>query len=196
MDNAIILNEAAFFAVKCHNGQVRKGGDIPYCVHPLRVGMILSSHGATFSEIMCGLWHDILEDCPWCREDLEDELESYGIGRKEEIITILDSLCKPPSEIGNRDVRNAIFRAKVIAAGDSSIFVKICDRIDNVMDSDGLGDMSELYVVHETGYIIDGFLSLDKNGHRWSDALKTLIKVRKDKMKEHGWKEEACRNPL
>ena len=40
---AALLNEAIIFAVEKHAGQVRKGTDLPYIVHPLEVMTILGA---------------------------------------------------------------------------------------------------------------------------------------------------------
>jgi (p)ppGpp synthase/HD superfamily hydrolase len=98
----IIHNRAAIFAVKAHAGQFRRDGVTPYVTHPLRVGNLLTLHGASDTEIICGDWHDIFEDVPEMREDLMKELISYGLSAKEnfEIVSILEALNKPLD--GNR----------------------------------------------------------------------------------------------
>ena len=34
-----LLNRAILFAVRAHDGQLRKGGSIPYILHPLEAAM-------------------------------------------------------------------------------------------------------------------------------------------------------------
>lgn len=53
---------ALVFAAKAHEGQFRKGTDIPYIVHPVEVAMILQENGASEDLIVAGLLHDTLED--------------------------------------------------------------------------------------------------------------------------------------
>lgn len=37
-----MIQKAAKFATKAHEGAVRKGSHLPYIVHPMEVGMIVS----------------------------------------------------------------------------------------------------------------------------------------------------------
>ena len=182
----MILNKAARFATKAHAGQFRRDGVTSYCTHPLRVSNLLTFHGASDTEILCGLWHDILEDVPEKREDLMKELVSYELSAREnfEIVSILEALNKPKD--GNRKTRLKNFVKQIITCGQSAIMVKICDRIDNVMDSDGLEEFAEEYVVNETGYIVDEFLKLNLNA-RCKYALETLIEVRNEIINENEW---------
>ena len=182
----IILHKATDFMMKAHCGQFRKDGITPYFVHPLRVSALLSRHGANHNAILCGLWHDVLEDHPDTRGDLVSELMTYNIDCDERIIGYLEALCKPDLKEGNRAERNVMFCNKVIYGGDIPIFVKICDRIDNVLDSKGLGDLSEKYVVEETGYLIEKFSKLG-HGRIWASALLTLIDARWEIMSRNGW---------
>lgn len=184
----ILLNKAAIFAVKVHAGQFRRDGVTPYVTHPLRVANLLSMQGAGDTEILCGLWHDILEDLPEKRSELVDELSSYNLPSyiEDETMRILEALNKPLD--GNRKVRLTKFVEQIINGGESAILVKICDRIDNVMDSEGIGNFAQEYVVNETGYIVEKFSELDFNG-RIDSAFCTLEKVRKEMMERNGWVE-------
>ena len=186
INSKILLNKAALFTVKSHAGQFHKDGKTSYCTHPLRVANLLTMHGASDTEILCGLWHDILEDVPEKRSDLIDELCRYNLGLwiNDEVIRILEALNKPLD--GNRKTRLEKFVKQIINGGNSAIMVKICDRIDNVMDSAGLGDFAEEYVVNETGYIISEFAKLDLNP-RCIFAFETLVEVCEEKIKENGW---------
>lgn len=191
MDPKIILNKAAIFAVKAHSGQYRKDGVTPYVTHPLRVANLLTFHHAGDTEILCGLWHDIIEDLPEKRGFLVDELISYDLLPciNTEVMNILEAVSKPDG--GNRALRNKKFVEQVIRCGESAILVKICDRIDNVMDSEGLGDFAEEYVVNETGYLLREISKLDLKNIRCGSALYTLKEVRKEIMEKNGWIEHV-----
>jgi GTP diphosphokinase / guanosine-3',5'-bis(diphosphate) 3'-diphosphatase len=188
-NSKIILNKAAIFAVKSHAGHFRKDGVTPYVTHPLRVANLLALHRASDTEILCGLWHDILEDIPEKREDLMNELASYNLEMHNgiAILEILGSVCKPSG--GNRTSRNKEFIEQIIRGGKSAIMVKICDRIDNVMDSGDLEIFAEEYVVNETGYLMQEFSKIDLKNTRCESALYTLGEVRKEMMEKNGWVE-------
>jgi (p)ppGpp synthase/HD superfamily hydrolase len=183
----ILHNKAAIFAVKAHAGQFRKDGVTSYVTHPLRVANLLTLHNANDNEIFCGLWHDILEDCPEkIHIEMINELVSYNLesSTNNEILYTLMAVCKPAD--GNRKTRLEKFVKQIINSGESAILVKICDRIDNVMDSEGLGNFRHEYVVNETGYVIDEFSNLDLN-ERCNSALCTLKTVRREIMKKNEW---------
>ena len=56
------INLALKIAAKVHQGQNRKGTDIPYISHPVAVGMIISQYTNDETTIVAGILHDILED--------------------------------------------------------------------------------------------------------------------------------------
>jgi (p)ppGpp synthase/HD superfamily hydrolase len=185
---AIILNQAAMFAVKAHAGQFRKDGTTPYCVHPLRVGALLLNFDASPIEVLCGYWHDILEDCPGMWDDMISEMEvKYGMSNAtvQDIVEILEAVCKP-TNCENRAARNVAFVRQVVEAGDSAILVKICDRIDNVMDSPGMGNFAEKYVVEETGHLV-GEIGKLRPCPKWAHAFDTLCLARVAMIEKRGW---------
>jgi (p)ppGpp synthase/HD superfamily hydrolase len=56
------IHNAIQFAAHKHEGQTRKGSDIPYIVHPFEVMYILKENGCGKDVIIAGLLHDTLED--------------------------------------------------------------------------------------------------------------------------------------
>ena len=56
------LHEAVVFATKAHHGQVRKGSDVPYMIHPFETAQILTEAGCSDEVVIAGLLHDTLED--------------------------------------------------------------------------------------------------------------------------------------
>jgi (p)ppGpp synthase/HD superfamily hydrolase len=53
---------ALVLAARAHRSQTRKGGDVPYLVHPVHVSVILMHHGFSEDVAIAGLLHDIVED--------------------------------------------------------------------------------------------------------------------------------------
>lgn len=45
-----------------HHGQTRKGGRIPYVLHPLAVAALVADHGGDEDEVIAALLHDGVED--------------------------------------------------------------------------------------------------------------------------------------
>jgi len=57
------LDRALALALRAHAGQVRKGQEgVPYVVHPLHVGLLLSRHGFGNDVVAAGILHDVVED--------------------------------------------------------------------------------------------------------------------------------------
>ncbi len=58
-----MVNKAIAFATKAHEGQLRKGTQRPYIVHPIEVGDIVSSMTTDEEIISAAILHDTIEDC-------------------------------------------------------------------------------------------------------------------------------------
>lgn len=56
------FTEALIFAAEAHDGQPY--GDRPHIFHPVQVAEALRMAGATEDEVIAGLLHDTVEDCP------------------------------------------------------------------------------------------------------------------------------------
>jgi (p)ppGpp synthase/HD superfamily hydrolase len=53
---------ALVLAARAHRNQTRKGGDIPYLIHPVHVSVILIRYGFGEDVAIAGLLHDVVED--------------------------------------------------------------------------------------------------------------------------------------
>lgn len=71
-----IVEKALYFAAKAHDGQRRKGMDVPYIVHPMSVAMRLLQVDASEVMVAAGLLHDTLEDTEVTYETLCTEFGS------------------------------------------------------------------------------------------------------------------------
>lgn len=65
-----MLEKAYEFAAQAHKGQVRKGTDVPYIVHPVEVSEILGELGCGEEVMAAGLLHDTLEDTRATAEEI------------------------------------------------------------------------------------------------------------------------------
>jgi len=68
-----LIDRALNFAAKAHQGQYRKGTDIPYIVHPVGVAMLLQEMDAPAEVLAAGLLHDVVEDTPVTPAQLKAE---------------------------------------------------------------------------------------------------------------------------
>lgn len=72
METERILCRAIDFAECAHRGQPRKGTQKPYFTHPVAVGMMVLAHGYGIEAAVVGLLHDVIEDTPADRDEIED----------------------------------------------------------------------------------------------------------------------------
>ena len=57
-----MIHSSIIFATEAHNGQLRKGTQLPYIILPMEVAQILSYINASQEAIIAGILHDTLED--------------------------------------------------------------------------------------------------------------------------------------
>ncbi|MTI60786.1 MAG: HD domain-containing protein [Firmicutes bacterium] len=67
------FERAVNFAARAHQGQLRKGTETPYIVHPYMVGMILYGENCADEVIVAGILHDTIEDTSVKAKDIEEE---------------------------------------------------------------------------------------------------------------------------
>ena len=65
-----MIERAIAFATKAHDGQVRKGTDRPFILHPLEVGEIVASMTEDEEIISAAILHDTIEDCHGISEEI------------------------------------------------------------------------------------------------------------------------------
>lgn len=82
------------FALKAHDGQPRKGTEIPYIVHPIETAVILAQNGASQAVILAGILHDILEDTLETEESILG-IFSEGNAEKQHILEIVCAVTEP-----------------------------------------------------------------------------------------------------
>ena len=114
-----MLDFAIEFAAKAHEGQVRKGTDIPYISHPYAVGMMLARAGLPEEIVVAGILHDTVEDTPVTLEDMYD---NFG----ERVAVIVDGCSEPHKSASWEDrkrhtleyLRTALWEIRVVACAD------------------------------------------------------------------------------
>jgi (p)ppGpp synthase/HD superfamily hydrolase len=117
------------YAADAHNGQVRKGSDVPYISHPLAVAALVLEFGGDEDLAIAGLLHDVIEDCdPIYAERMQ---ETFG-GRVYSIVRQLTD--GVPDESGEKPEwrdRKEDHLAKLRQASPDVLLVAACDKIHN-----------------------------------------------------------------
>lgn len=115
-----MIDKAIAFAVKAHEGQPRKGTEIPYIFHPLEVGMIVSRITDDEEVIAAAVLHDTVEDCD--AVTLDDIRREFG-DRVARIVGLesedKDKSWEERKAATVRSLKKELMReAKIVALGD------------------------------------------------------------------------------
>lgn len=126
------VNKAIEVAAKAHQGQVRKGTDLPYVSHPYAVAMIASKYTNDEDVIIAALCHDILEDVSFSIYSEQDMRRDFG----DQVVKIVrdvsedknaDEPDKPWLERKNRYLGHLESLSDI-----RSIIVSTSDKIHNI----------------------------------------------------------------
>lgn len=174
------LKIAAETAHLAHTGQCRKHSDAPYVIHPARVAqLVLLYDNSAYKGSIIAWMHDILEDCGDNGRELVIEAIStmpLSFEAKNEILISVEALTKNDN-IHPRQAKwdDCIIR---ILTDDHEYtkLVKLCDRIDNLMDMVGFTKEFVKIYLDETQQFIDALDNSDLNISE-NEALETLIKI-------------------
>ena len=175
-----ILEKAISFAAEQHSGDVRKGSDIPYIVHPLEALAIAASITSNQDILAATVLHDVVEDTSATLIGIEEKF-----GKKIAELVASESEDKmpdvPPSESWKRRKESTI-QALRTASIDEKIIVL----------SDKLSNIRAIYrdVVREGDIIWKKFNQKDKKMHEWyyRAIVDALIEL-----SEHLAYQELCR---
>lgn len=126
MRNTQLFRTALKFAAHKHAGQVRKGTDVPYLIHPVEVALFLQNLGMNYSVIVAGYLHDTLEDTDTTLEEIES---IFG----KSVADIVEQVTEP-------DKKKALKKAESYTM--DAIKVKTADLACNI--SDILDNYSEI----------------------------------------------------
>jgi len=122
-----LVDRACWFAVRAHQGQKRRCGQI-YLMHPLRVARTVGQHGGSAEMVAAALLHDVVEDTS---VTLGEVVNLFGetVGGLVEALT-----CRSTPQDGNRARRKQRERERLAAAGPEVATIKLADIIDNSKD--------------------------------------------------------------
>ncbi|WP_342268524.1 RelA/SpoT family protein [Spiroplasma endosymbiont of Aspidapion aeneum] len=147
-DNSLLerVKDAYYYANKKHSGQMRKSGS-PFIVHPLTCAYYLAQWKMNIDTIIAGLLHDVIEDTPVLKEEIE---LSFG----KNIANMVDSLSKSnfltkenSSFLKGQYLEKLIFG---LVKDINVIFVKLADRMSNVLTLGSLKPEKQIRIAKET----------------------------------------------
>jgi (p)ppGpp synthase/HD superfamily hydrolase len=181
----LVIKSAADHASRAHKGQLRKDRKTPYIIHPARVAALVGIFNGSHVAIIAAWLHDVYEDCSpeWILKT--DELIT-GLplpeDERQDIATIVDALTKK-NTIRGKSERLSDSLDRILDAPPEATLVKICDRIDNLLDSaDRNGGFTKRYLA-STDDVIEK-LSVRASLYGFDTALGILVQIRNSNLKK------------
>lgn len=127
-EDVAFVQKALDFAVKAHEGQIRKSGE-PYIIHPIQVAGILAGLQLDAVTVACGFLHDVVEDTDVTLDEMEAEFGS-------DVRMIVDGVTKLGKvEYKSHEEQLAENHRKMLIAMSKDmrvILVKLADRLHNM----------------------------------------------------------------
>jgi (p)ppGpp synthase/HD superfamily hydrolase len=129
-DDAAFVGRALAFSLEKHAGQTRKGRDVPYASHPVRVAGLVLEHGGDAAQLAVALLHDVIEDCGVS----EAELEARFGGEVARAVRALSDVLEgdSPEKKSPWRERKTRFVARLAGVDARARLVAACDKLDNL----------------------------------------------------------------
>ena len=154
---AKVLGRAIVFATKAHEGQFRKGTQIPYILHPMEAAAIVGTM-TTDEEIIAGaVLHDVVEDTA---TTVEEVMELFG--------ERVGSLVASESENKREDLPSE-FTWKIRKQETLDHLKTASVEVKMIALGDKLSNMRAIYRDYQTigDKLWQRFNQKDKNEHKW-----------------------------
>ena len=147
-----VVEDAYNFALKAHEGQVRKSGE-PYLEHPLQTTLTLVELQLDASTLAAALLHDVPENCGIPVSEIEAE---FGV----DIAKLVDGTTKlgkfswqaPGASVAARQQQAENLRKLLVAMAEDLrvVFIKLADRLHNMHTLDALSPERRRGIAQET----------------------------------------------
>ncbi len=122
------IKEAFIYANRAHFAQKRKSGE-PYIIHPIEVSYLVALWNLDYKAIMAALLHDVVEDTPTTREEIDLKF-GRDVGELVEGLTKISNINTELKHL--KDIEN--YRKLIFALSKDLrvIIIKFADRIHNL----------------------------------------------------------------
>jgi (p)ppGpp synthase/HD superfamily hydrolase len=129
-EQAAFVGRALAFALEKHAGQTRRGRDVPYASHPLRVAGLVLEHGGDATQVAIGLLHDVIEDCGVTDGELRERFGEEVAAAVRALSDVLEG--DTPKQKAPWRERKTRFVARLPSVGARARLVAACDKLDNL----------------------------------------------------------------
>lgn len=161
------LEDAIIFATEKHSGQLRKGDNTPYILHPLSIVFILASLKKSNNYYLlsiAAILHDTYEDCD---VTLEEIAEKFG----HAVASLVAELTSNKDEIALKGKANYLLD-KMLKMSSYALRIKLADRAHNVSDLHIVDKEKREKTITETKFILNGL-----SGRKLTKTHRKLIKM-------------------
>ncbi|MGZ8630926.1 MAG: HD domain-containing protein [Actinomycetota bacterium] len=136
------LTDALAFAFAAHDGQTRKGTDVPYISHPLGVASLVMEAGGSDDEVVAALLHDAVEDGG--EELIEPIRETFGERVIDIVLECSDAVVPKGADKPGWWERKRAYIERVPQESSGAVLVTTADKVHNaraiVSDLREIGD--------------------------------------------------------
>lgn len=165
-----LVRSARDFGKKQHAGQTRKDGT-PYFNHPARVArnVFKNKSSKKMTSLMAAAYgHDTVEDTDATIEDIERLFGSL-------VASIVGELTTDKKEM-NKVGKTEYLIKKMLGMSDYALYIKLCDRLDNVSDLHTADEKFRAKYAKETNAIARALLA---GRNLTSSQTKVMNKIQK-----------------
>lgn len=146
-----LIDKATQYIAKKHDGQYRKGLNIPYSTHLFGVARILKTAGYGESVVIAGLLHDVFEDTNATEEEVK---EIFGL----EVLQLVKAVSEKDKSVEWYERKKQVI--DIIAhLSEEELAVALAEKIQNLNSME--------YVIETLGEPSWDFFSADKKDQQW-----------------------------
>ncbi|MFC1847305.1 RelA/SpoT family protein [Chloroflexota bacterium] len=159
-EKVALVEDAYNFAMKAHEGQVRKSGE-PYLEHPLQVALTLSELQFDTSSLVAALLHDVPENCGMPISEIEARFGAETAKLVDGVTKLGKLPWQAPSEVVQKGVTTTReqqaenLRKMLVAMAEDLrvVFIKLADRLHNMQTLDALSPEKQRSIALETSEV-------------------------------------------
>lgn len=144
------LQKALHFAMRAHEGAERKFQEVPYVWHPISVAKLVEVYKPSrrIKELrIAAILHDTVEDT-----DATLEIIAHEFGLM--VAQLVEELTSDKEE-QNRLGKTEYLKQKMTHMSSYALVIKLCDRLDNVMDLEMVTESFRVKYMKETEEILE-----------------------------------------
>ena len=122
-----LLTDAIAFAAKAHEGQMRKGSDTPYIVHPMEAMAIAATLTDDIEVLAAAALHDVAEDCGVTEAELR-----RLFGERVARMVMFETERKEPDAAASWQKRKLRTVNRLRAADRDGLILTLADKLSNL----------------------------------------------------------------